>query len=76
MALPVENYHREKIYNKVSDTLQKHSYQCKNCGRKEVIRFDMDRRLCSHCGHYIYKSDELERQYKFKENLMKEIRRK
>lgn len=74
MALPVETKKKEQIYNKVSHELQAHSYQCKICGRKEIIRFDKDRRLCSHCGHYIYKSEELERQYKFKENLMKEMR--
>lgn len=76
MAIAIETKKREDEYNRLSHILQSCSYQCKRCGRKEVIRHNLDRRLCSHCGHYIYKSEELENQYKFKEKLMKEMRKK
>lgn len=48
-----------------------HKYQCKLCGRKEIIGAQRDRVICSHCGHYIYKSEELEFKYKMLEAIKK-----
>lgn len=54
----------------VSNVISKHKYQCKHCGRKEVIRFDQDKKICTHCGNYIFKNEKEE--FKFKmERLMK-----
>ena len=60
-----------KDYQKLVDALAPHKYQCKICGRKEYIGVKRDRALCSHCGHYIYKSEALEFKYKVEEALRK-----
>jgi len=54
-------YIKEK---RVNDLFQENMYQCKKCGRKEIIRFDKGKKLCSHCGNYIFKNDKEE--FKFK----------
>ena len=59
----------------ISRTIQQHKYQCENCGRKEVIRADMDRKICTHCGHYIYKSQEIKYKYKFMEKIKEELKK-
>lgn len=68
--------YENKKYQRLMDNVQKNSYQCKNCGRKEIIRPTRDRKICSHCGNYIYKSEKIEKKYKFIENLRKEMREK
>lgn len=43
----------DKYYNEIS----KQKYQCKKCGRKQIIPAYVDKLVCSWCGHYVYKSD-------------------
>lgn len=62
---------REIDYTK---TIQQHLYQCKNCGRKEVIRFDCDKTVCSHCKHYIFKNPLDEFKYRIKEQITRKER--
>ena len=65
---------RGKEYKKLEDylnTLTPHTYQCKHCGRKRIIKINQDRVLCDHCGHYVYKSDKIEFRYKCMEALKK-----
>jgi hypothetical protein len=56
------------------DILQANMYKCTCCGRKTVIGVKRDRALCTWCGHYIYKSDELKKKYEFKERMRKELK--
>ena len=62
---------KEKDLKKYLDALVPYTYQCKICGRKRIIRYNEDRTLCDHCGHYIYKSDKIEFRYKCMEALKK-----
>ena len=68
-------YNKDKRYKDVSDTIDKHKYRCEHCGRREVIRADMDRKICTHCGHYIYKSQEIKYKYKFMEKIKEELKK-
>ena len=55
---------------KVSDVLINYTYQCKKCGRKELIRYNENNTLCTHCGNLIFKKDIDEYKYRM-EKLMK-----
>lgn len=59
-------YKEMEKYSSVISTIK---YQCKNCGRKMVIINKVDKTICDHCGHVIYKNKEAE----FKDKLRKEI---
>lgn len=66
-------------YQMLAKNISDNSYPCEFCGHKEIIRFDQDRRLCSYCNHYIYKSEELKEKYKFMEKMrgaMRDAKRK
>lgn len=69
---------REHLSNKgfriLSDNVASHSYLCKHCGKKEIIRYNHDRVICSHCHHWVYKNDEIEEQYKFREKMYSVMR--
>ena len=56
-------------YQTLAKNISENSYACENCGHKEIIRFDQERRLCTYCKHYIYKSEEIKEKYKFMEKM-------
>lgn len=45
--------------------------QCKKCGHKEIFVKGVERKLCSYCGNYIYKNNEIEFKYKLRESIRK-----
>lgn len=57
---------------KYTSNLADIKYQCKKCGRKEVIGKNQEKKLCTHCGHYIFKNDLDEFKYRMKEGLKSE----
>lgn len=59
---------------KLQNFLQGHKYQCKLCGRKEII-IRVDKCLCSHCGYYIYKDENEYNKYLFKLRLRRELKK-
>ena len=66
-------YYKRKLNDfdgMVFNALNKMSYKCKKCNRTVVIS-RQDRALCPNCGHWVYKSDELEFKYKIKEAMIK-----
>ena len=58
----------DKEYKRLTDELEKVTYKCK-CGHKEVIPKWLDKKNCSWCGRYIFKSKEDEDKYRIKEIL-------
>lgn len=56
-------------FKTLSNNIATHSYVCRHCGKKEIIRYNYNRVICSHCHHWVYKSPEIEKQYKFKEKM-------
>lgn len=64
----------KKRYDDYCNTLAVSKYQCKNCGRKEIIKFNEDRKLCTWCGHYIYKNEILENKYNFKNIMTRKLK--
>ena len=57
--------------SKMLDSINKASYKCKRCNRTVVIN-RQDRALCPDCGHWVYKSDELEFKYRLEQAILKE----
>ena len=57
----IEKYHRIMTENQI---------KCK-CGKKTNIRAQLDRVICDECGHWIYRTPQLEFKYKLKERLKK-----
>lgn len=62
----------EKQMDNLLNVMRDITYICK-CGKRVLIS-KQDRALCSECGHWVYKTPELEFKYKLKENLIKERR--
>lgn len=54
---------------KLDEELAKHKVKCK-CGHTAII-LDVDKIICSHCGHYIYKNKKLEFRERMKKCLNK-----
>lgn len=49
---------------------------CKHCGHTKAIPSFVDKVICSWCKHYIFRNDEIESKYRFKEKILKEIKNK
>ena len=58
-----------KEMKRYSSAIASIKYQCKNCGRKMVIINKVDKTICDHCGHLVYKNEEAE----FKDKLKKQL---
>ena len=56
--------------NRISTAYQKITTHCK-CGHSFIIPTKVDRLICSYCGNFAYRTEELEKKYKDKETLMK-----
>lgn len=52
-----------------SSKLSNFMYQCKKCGRKELIRAGEKKTLCTHCGNYIFKTAKDEFDYRMKKEI-------
>ena len=67
---PIRNvYAYDKVVKKNEDRLQNEKsqmkVQCPTCGRKySFYAFeDKDRKLCKHCGVFVYKNDDAKKKY-------------
>jgi ribosomal protein L37E len=58
-----------KEFNKMSEEYAKVKYTCKNCGRKAIIPYNVDKQLCKWCKYYVFKSDQEEFKYRIKEKV-------
>lgn len=56
-----------KEYDRMQDEYDKVKYQCKNCGHKVVIPYNVDKQICSWCHRYVFKNDEDEFKYRLEE---------
>ena len=59
--------HNARAEKKRYEIIREHSKYCK-CGHT-VILYNVDRVLCSWCGHWVYKDDKTEFMYKMKERM-------
>lgn len=50
---------------KYSNEINKLKVQCEICGRKQTFPVWVDKQVCDWCGHYVYRTKEIE----FKEKL-------
>lgn len=57
-----------KEYERMTDEYDKVKYMCK-CGHREIIPKWLDKKLCSWCGRYIFKSKKDEFKYKMQEKM-------
>lgn len=53
---------------KYADQISKATVYCK-CGHGSVFSIQTDRIICSYCGHYVYRTPQLEFEYKLKEKM-------
>ena len=58
-----------KEYERMTDEYDKVKYQCKNCGHKEIIPYNENKKLCSWCHTYIFKTNQEEFKYRIKEYI-------
>lgn len=55
---------------KIFNSLAKCKVKCK-CGHS-IVMPKADRTICSHCGHWIYRTPAIEFRYKMKERMKKD----
>lgn len=55
---------------KYTSNLSEHMYQCEKCGRKEIIRAGETKKLCTHCGNYIFKTKKDEFIYRMRGEMI------
>jgi len=62
----------EKIENpkKYHEAISCIKYRCK-CSHTIIIPSFVDRQLCDHCGHWVYRTPKLEFEYKLREEMRK-----
>lgn len=48
---------------------------CVNCGRKQPIRYDKDRVMCTWCKHYIFRTEKEYYDYYNRQKFRKQLRR-
>ena len=53
----------------MSDEYAKVKYQCKNCGHKVIIPYNVEKQICSWCNNYVFKNDQEEFKYRIKEYI-------
>lgn len=53
-----------KEFERMSNEYEKVKYQCKRCGHKTIIPYNVEKGLCSWCKHYVFKSDVDEFKYR------------
>ena len=65
---PKLSFKEIKIYTSKVGELK---VQCKKCGHKEIFPYNIDRKLCTYCGNYIYKNEQAEFKYKIRSVMKK-----
>ena len=53
-----------KEYDRMTNEYDKVKYECKYCGRKAVIPYNVDKVECSWCHHYVFKNKRDEFKYR------------
>ena len=56
-----------KEYERQADEYDKVKYRCKHCGHRVVIPYNVDKKICGWCQHYVFKNPEDEFKYRLKE---------
>ena len=52
--------------NRMAMAYKKITTHCE-CGHSFIIPNYVDRLICNHCGNYVYRTEEIKKQYKFKD---------
>ena len=52
----------------IMEKLAKHKRYCKNCGHSQIV-INVDKTICTWCGHYIFRDDKAEFEYKLKQKI-------
>lgn len=52
------------------DERAKAKVYCSNCGHSLLLG-KQDKKLCSHCNHYVFKDEETEKKYRIMEKINK-----
>lgn len=58
-----------KEFDRMTAEYDKVKYRCKNCGRRAIIPYNVEKQICKYCRHYVFKSDQEEFKYRIKEKL-------
>lgn len=61
----------DKLHNKAAS----YTYICKCSHRIVIYPFEKkERKLCKHCGYYVYTDPEKQKQYDFKKEMTKRLK--
>ena len=55
---------------KVDEERARAKVYCPNCGHSLLLG-DKDKKICSHCNHYVFRDEETEKKYRIMEKINK-----
>lgn len=58
--------------DRMFEEYSKHKVKCKHCGHNSTMPVYVDKKICSWCGNYVFRTPEIE----FKFRLTEKIKRK
>lgn len=66
----MKKYRELDDFEKISNMYAEVKVQCK-CGHKNVFPYWIDRKVCTWCGYYVYRTPQIE----FREKLLKALKK-
>lgn len=62
-----------KEFQRMSNEYDKVKYQCKNCGHKTIIPYNVEKQVCGWCHSYVFKNEKDEFMYRLEEKIRRVI---
>ena len=60
--------------DRMFEEYSKHKVRCKHCGHNSTIPVYVDKRICSWCGNYVFRTPEIEFKFRLDQEIKKRKR--
>ena len=60
--------------DRMFEECSKHKVRCKHCGHNSTIPVYVDKRVCSWCGNYVFRTPEIEFKFRLDQEIKKRKR--
>lgn len=60
--------------DRMFEEYSKHKVRCKHCGHNSTIPVYVDKRVCSWCGNYVFRTPEIEFKFRLDQEIKKRKR--
>lgn len=55
--------------DRMFEEYSKHKVKCKHCGHSSTMPVYVDKKICSWCGNYVFRTPEIEFKFRLKEKI-------